>query len=134
MTDSITNLLVNKFKTNQLDNERIDLGLAYIDFNAPEPAKKAAIDAIIKNKYSYGDGFLELRQAVVRKMAIHSNVEIHKENIIATVGAANGIWLATKAVLKPRDEALFVTPTYTAIFNDIAFAKDHFKYSDDCNM
>jgi aspartate/methionine/tyrosine aminotransferase len=122
MTDSITNLLVNKFKTNQLDNERIDLGLAYIDFNAPEPAKKAAIDAIIKNKYSYGDGFLELRQAVVRKMAIHSNVEIHKENIIATVGAANGIWLATKAVLKPRDEALFVTPTYTAIFNDIAFA------------
>jgi aspartate/methionine/tyrosine aminotransferase len=122
MTNSKTNLLINKSRIKQLDNERIDLGLAYIDFNAPELAKQAAIDAIVKNKYSYGDGSLELRQAVVRKMAMHFDVEIHEENVIATVGAANGIWLATKAVLKPGDEALFVTPTYTAIFNDIAFA------------
>lgn len=132
MEDIKRNLLVStprkqlgmkqRWKYHGLGEDGISLGLAEIDFAAPEPVKKALIDAIMNDDYHYAplEGLPEFRQAVVDKMQRLHQVHIDAENVMPTVGVMNGIWLASRAILKPGDEALVLTPTYPPIFGNIA--------------
>lgn len=102
----------------------ISLGLAEIDFNAPDPVEKAVIDAVINGEYHYIDvkGLPEFLQAVVHRCEKYNHMDIEVENVLPTVGAMNGIWLTSRAVLKPRDEVLIISPIYGPIFGHMASA------------
>jgi aminotransferase len=105
-----------------LDDEGISLGLAEIDFDIPEPVKKAIIDAVLNGEYHYcpSEGLPDFLQAVVDRWKRFNNVDIKAENVLPTVGAMNGIWLTAQVCLEPRDEVLVITPIYTPILNHMA--------------
>lgn len=109
-------------KYHGLDDEGISLGLAEIDFDIPEPVKKAIINAVLNGEYHYSpiEGLPEFIQAVVDRWRRFNNVDIRAENILPTVGAMNGIWLTSEVCLKPGDEVLVVTPIYGPILSHMA--------------
>ncbi|MFB0503546.1 MAG: pyridoxal phosphate-dependent aminotransferase [Candidatus Bathyarchaeia archaeon] len=102
----------------------ISLGLAEIDFDAPDLVEKAVIDAVINGEYHYADvkGLPEFLQAVVNRCEKYNHMNIEAENVLPTVGAMNGIWLTSRAVLKPEDEVIIASPIYGPIFGHMASA------------
>ncbi|MEM3490152.1 MAG: hypothetical protein QXO75_10940, partial [Nitrososphaerota archaeon] len=71
-----------------LDDEGISLGLAEIDFDIPEPVKRAIINAVLNGEYHYSpaEGLPDFIQAVVDRWKRFNNVDIKAENILPTVG------------------------------------------------
>jgi len=110
------------WKYKGLGEDGISLGLAEIDFDVPEPVKKAMVDAVLKEEFHYTslEGLQEFLQAVVDRWERFNHVSIGTENVLPTVGAMNGIWLASRVLLKPRDEVIVVTPTYGPILRNFA--------------
>jgi len=105
-----------------LDDEGISLGLAEIDFDIPEPVKRAIINAVLNGEYYYSpaEGLPDLIQVVVDRWKRFNNVDIKAENVLPTVGAMNGIWFASEVCLNPGDEVLIVTPIYGPILDHMA--------------
>ncbi|MEM2465648.1 MAG: aminotransferase class I/II-fold pyridoxal phosphate-dependent enzyme, partial [Candidatus Bathyarchaeia archaeon] len=110
------------WKYRGLDDEGISLGLAEIDFDIPEPVKRAIINAVLNGEYHYSpvEGLPDFLQAVVDRWRRFNKVDIKVENVLPTVGAMNGIWLASQVCLNPGDEVLIVTPIYGPILNHMA--------------
>lgn len=102
----------------------ISLGLAEIDFDAPDLVEKAVIDSVISGEYHYIDvkGLPEFLQAVVDRCKKFNHMDIEVENVLPTVGAMNGIWLTSRAILEPGDEAIITSPIYGPIFGHMASA------------
>lgn len=112
------------WKYSKLDEDGISLSLAEIDFDIPEPVKKAIIKAVLKEEYHYSppEGLPEFLQAVVNRWKKFNHVDIKVDNVLPTVGAMNGIWLASRICLNPGDEAIVVTPIYGPILKHMLSA------------
>ena len=96
-----------------LDGDAISLGLAESDFEMPKEVKEAMINAILEGRYHYEIGGVpEFLQAAVEKLRRFNGIDATEEEVLPTVGAMNGIWLAHKVLLKPGDHVVVVTPTY----------------------
>jgi aspartate aminotransferase len=96
-----------------LDRDVISLGLAESDFDMPKEVKEAMINAILEGRYHYeAGGVPEFLEAAVEKLRRFNGIDATEEEVLPTVGAMNGIWLAYKVLLKPGDHAVVVTPTY----------------------
>ncbi|MEM3715861.1 MAG: pyridoxal phosphate-dependent aminotransferase [Candidatus Bathyarchaeia archaeon] len=110
------------WKYRGLDDEGISLGLAEIDFDIPEPVKRAIINAVLNGEYHYSpvEGLPDFLQAVVDRWRRFNKVDIKVENVLPIVGAMNGIWLASQVCLNSGDEVLIVTPIYGPILNHMA--------------
>ncbi len=84
--------------------------------NTPEFINEAAIKAIKDNlvsAYSPVPGLLELREAIVEKLARDNGIEAKPSEVLVTVGAIEGLFAAVLAVIDPGDEVLMPTPTYS---------------------
>ena len=86
-------------------------------FETPDHIKYAAIKALADNytHYAPSSGVLQLRQALVQKLAAKNSIQVTADEVIATVGGSQGLYGAFQCVLDPGDDALIFSPYWTPI-------------------
>jgi aspartate aminotransferase len=86
-------------------------------FETPDDIKYAAIKALADNQTHYppSSGMLSLRTALVKKLAAKNHIHATANEVIATVGASQGLYAAFQSVLGPGDDALIFSPYWTPI-------------------
>lgn len=93
--------------------------------DTPEHIKQAAIQAIndgLVGGYSNNAGLLELREEIVKKLKRDNNLTANTNEIIATVGAIEGLADAVMATVDPGDEVILPTPTYSTHIRQVQIA------------
>lgn len=98
----------------------IKLTLGEPDFNTPEHIKQAGINAIKANRshYTPNAGTPELRAAAAAYYNQKFNWHYQAENVIATVGATEGIATALQTLVNPDDVVLIPTPIFPIYIPD----------------
>lgn len=116
VADSIKLSLVRSlFNEAKKYDDVIDFTLGDPDVQPHQAIKDAACDAIQegKTRYSQNAGLLDLRQTIskyyVRKEGFEYNPETE---IMVTVGAMEGLYLALLSMLNPGDEVIMPAPYY----------------------
>lgn len=94
----------------------LSLGVGEPDFATPEHVREAAIASLKQadTKYTDNRGTVELRAAAaeyLKKFDLHYD---RQDEILITVGASEGIDLALRALVNPKDEVLVVEPSYVS--------------------
>src|ERR1700740_3621276 len=94
-------------------------------FETPEDIKYAAIKALVDNQthYAASSGLLPLRKALVNKLATKNGIQVTTDEVIATVGGAQGLYAAFQCVLDPGDDALVFSPYWTPIGDLVTVAQ-----------
>lgn len=128
LSDRINSLPVSQTlamaaKARELRNEGKDiigLSLGEPDFNTPDFIKEAAVQAINDNYNSYTpvEGYLELKEAICRKLKRDNNLVYTPNQIVVSTGAKQSIANVAMVLLNPGDEVLLPAPywvSYSAI-------------------
>ncbi|MCK9217015.1 MAG: pyridoxal phosphate-dependent aminotransferase [Firmicutes bacterium] len=92
----------------------ISLALGEPDFNTPPHIIDAMVDAARSGSthYTANKGIVELRQAICSKLLHDHNIHYNVDEIIATVGVTEGVFIALTSFLDPGDEVLIPDPTW----------------------
>src|SRR3954465_11569825 len=90
----------------------INLSIGLPDFDVPEPAKLAAIDAIRsgQNRYTQTQGIAPLRERLRADLSKEIGRDVGE--ILITSGVSGGLFLAILATIDPGDEAIFLDPYF----------------------
>ena len=98
----------------------IDLGLGEPDFDTPVHIIEAAHRAALRGETRYPPtgGTLEMRQAVVDKLARKNELNYAVDEVIVSNGAKQVLFNAMMATLEPGDEVLMCAP-YFGQYKDI---------------
>jgi aspartate aminotransferase len=93
----------------------IDLSIGEPDFDTPSHILQAAAEAMAQGRthYTATAGTMELRQAVVDKVARHNDRRILPNSVFIGVGAKQVIANALLATLEPRDEVIIPAPFWS---------------------
>ena len=101
LSDRINNLSVSQTlamaakarELTALGKDIISLSLGEPDFNTPDFIKEAAIKAIHDNWSTYPpvDGYLELKQAIVKKFQRDNGLNYQPANIVVSTGAKQSL-------------------------------------------
>ncbi len=97
--------------------DAITLGIGEPDFTTPSKALTAAIHSLEAEEthYTANSGFIELREAISDYLFDLYGIRYDAVNeIIATVGASEALFLAASTVLDPGDEMIVVTPCFVS--------------------
>lgn len=95
----------------------ISLGVGEPDFATPWHISEAAISGIEKGytMYTSNRGMPELRQELARNLSARYELEYDPDSeLLITVGVSEGLDLAMRAILNPRDEVISPEPTYVS--------------------
>lgn len=94
----------------------ISLTLGEPDFDVPQNIKQAAFDAINENysHYSPVPGFLELRQAIVKKLKRDNNLDYKPSQICVANGAKQNIFNVLAALVNDGDEVILPAPYWVS--------------------
>ncbi|OGN94971.1 MAG: aromatic amino acid aminotransferase, partial [Chloroflexi bacterium RBG_13_50_10] len=95
----------------------ISLGVGEPDFTTPWHISEAGIYSLEKGytMYTSNRGMLELRREVARYLNVQYGLEYDPETeILITVGVSEGLDLALRSILNPRDEVLCPEPSYVS--------------------
>ena len=94
----------------------LNFGAGEPDFETPERIGDAARRAIAlgQTRYTPAAGLVELRDAIVAKMARINQLEVSVEEVIATTGGKHALFLGLQALLDPGDEVLIPVPYWTS--------------------
>lgn len=98
----------------ELDNV-ISLGVGEPDFLTPWHIRNTAIDYLDKGatRYTANAGLASLRAEICNFYARKYNVEYNpKTEALVTVGGSEGIDMAIRSVISPRDDVLLVEPCF----------------------
>jgi aspartate aminotransferase/aminotransferase len=97
----------------------INLSIGLPDFDVPEPAKQAAIDAIRAghNAYTVTQGIPELRTKLQR--AVDERFRHADREVLVTSGTAGGLLLGLCCVVDPGDEVIIFDP-YFGMYRHLA--------------
>ena len=89
------------------------------DFDTPLPISEAAIAALHANQTHYGPnkGMPALREAIRARLKSGYGFDYSAEEILVTVGAAEGIMAAMLGYLDPGDEVIIFTPAFMNYVN-----------------
>ena len=93
--------------------------------DTPEHIKEGAIKAIrdgLTSGYSHNSGLMALREAIVEKLARDNNIDATVNEVIATVGAVEGLGAALLAAIDPGDEVILFSPTYSTHIRQVLLA------------
>ncbi len=93
----------------------INLSIGQPDFDVPDAAKEAAIQAIRDgfNKYTLTQGIDELRDGVRRHLAQQNRLTNHEDDMVMiTSGTSGGLLLAILTLVNPGDEVLCADPYF----------------------
>lgn len=103
----------------------ISLGIGEPDFTTPKPILQAGIRSLQNGATHYTSnwGKIELRQAIAVNLKNRYNVSYNPENeIIATVGVSEALYLAMTATLDPGDEVIIPTPCFVSYQAEVYLA------------
>lgn len=94
----------------------ISLSIGEPDFNTPEKVKEAGKKAIDENYTHYPPvpGYLDLRQAICKKLKRDNNLDYTPEQIVVSTGAKQSIANLALAVINPGDEIVIPTPYWVS--------------------
>ncbi len=103
----------------------INLSVGEPDFNTPNHIKEAAKKAIEDNysHYSPVPGYVELRQAVVRKLKRENNLDYTVDQIVVSNGAKQSIANAMMSVVNKGDEVIIPTPFWVSYSEIVKLAE-----------
>lgn len=116
---SFSQTFVMSNKVRELKAKGIDvisLTLGEPDFDVPDNIKEAAIQAIHENysHYSPVPGFLDLREAVTRKLKRDNHLHYKPTQICVTTGAKQAIYNVLAAVVQENDEVILPAPFWVS--------------------
>jgi len=120
---SYSQTFVMSNKVREMKSKGIDvigLTLGEPDFDIPDNIKQAAFDAINQNysHYSPVPGFLELREAIVKKLKRDNNLEYSTNQIVVSNGAKQSIFNILFSLINDGDEVILPTP-YWVSYNEM---------------
>ncbi|MDR1913499.1 MAG: aminotransferase class I/II-fold pyridoxal phosphate-dependent enzyme [Clostridiales bacterium] len=95
----------------------ISLGVGEPDFDTPWNIREEAIYRLEAGNtvYTSNAGLLDLRKAISKYMFDRFDLRYdYSDQILATVGASEGIDIALRAILDPGDEVLVVEPCFVS--------------------
>ena len=103
------------------------------DFDTPKHIKKALYEASLEgyNGYAPSEGYLELREEIIKREKKRNNVDYTTEDICITTGVTESLQILLNASLDPNDELLIPGPTYPQ-YNLITFFNDALPISYRC--
>lgn len=109
-------------KANQLEaagKKMVHLEIGRLDFDTPEHIKDAAKEALDQGLVHYAPnlGLPVFRQAVTAAIQRQTGVSYSDKEVIATIGATQGAFLAMAAFLEKGDEVIIPTPTFVSYMN-----------------
>ncbi|MCS7034952.1 MAG: aminotransferase class I/II-fold pyridoxal phosphate-dependent enzyme [Phycisphaerae bacterium] len=90
----------------------INLSIGLPDFDVPEPAKVAAVEAIRRgeNRYTQTQGIAALRERLRHDLSCELGRDIGE--VLITSGVSGGLFLAMLACIDPGDEVIFLDPYF----------------------
>ena len=90
----------------------INFSIGLPDFDVPEIAKDAAIEAIRagSNRYTQTQGIAPLRQRLRKDLSAEFGRDVGE--VLVTSGVSGGLLLAMLATIDPGDEAVFLDPYF----------------------
>lgn len=99
----------------------ISLSLGEPDFNTPDFIKDSAIQAIKDNYHAYSpvDGYVELKEAIAKKLKRDNNLDYSPSQIVVSTGAKQALSNIVWSLLNPGDEVILPCP-YWVSYSDIA--------------
>jgi aminotransferase len=103
----------------------ISLGIGEPDFTTPQPILEAGVRSLQAGEthYTSNSGKLDLRQGIADNLERLYGVKYDPVNeIIATVGVSEALYLAFMALLDPGDEVIIPTPCFVAYQAEVYLA------------
>src|SRR6204780_4565227 len=90
----------------------INFSIGLPDFDVPDVAKEAAIEAIRAghNRYTQTQGIAPLRERLRKDMSVEFGRDVGE--VLITSGVSGGLMLAILATIDPGDEAIFLDPYF----------------------
>ncbi len=103
----------------------INLSVGEPDFDTPDHIKEAAKKAVDDNysHYSPVPGFLQLREAVVRKLKRENNLEYTPDQIVVSNGAKQSIANAVMSIINPGEEIIIPAPFWVSYSEIVKLAE-----------
>lgn len=94
----------------------ITLSIGEPDFNTPDNAKQAGIDAINNNITHYPPvpGFMELRQAIAEKLKRDNGLKYDASQIVVSTGAKHSLINVFMCILNDGDEVIVPAPYWVS--------------------
>ncbi len=98
----------------------IGLSLGEPDFNTPDYIKDAAIQAVNEdyNSYTPVDGYVDLKNAIIKKFKRDNNLEYTSSQIVVSTGAKQALYNVAQVILNEDDEVILPCP-YWVSYSDI---------------
>ena len=105
--------------------DAVNLGIGEPDFDVPENIKAAMKDAIDEGytKYTSNKGLIELREAIVKKLAKDNNIKTDAENVIVTSGASEALYDCAQALFEKGDNVLVPNPGFLSYYTCVRLAE-----------
>jgi len=103
----------------------IGLSLGEPDFNTPDFIKEAAIKAINDNYNSYTpvDGYVELKDAIIKKFKRDNNLTYDHSQIVVSTGAKQSLANVAMVLLNPGDEVILPCPYWVSYAEIVKLAE-----------
>lgn len=103
----------------------IGLGVGEPDFNTPDYIVEAAEKAMKTGltRYTSSGGILELRQAIVNKMAKDHNLTYQTNEVVVTTGAKLALYSLFQVVLNKGDEVIIPAPYWVSYTEQVKLAE-----------
>lgn len=103
----------------------IGLSLGEPDFNTPDYIKDAAIQAIHENYSSYTpvDGYVELKDAIIKKFKRDNNLTYNHSQIVVSTGAKQALANLAAVLINKGDEVILPCP-YWVSYADLVKLND----------
>ncbi|MEG2337283.1 MAG: pyridoxal phosphate-dependent aminotransferase [Bacteroidales bacterium] len=106
-------------RSSELQSQGIDvinLSIGEPDFDTPELIKKAGVEGIEKNFTHYPPvpGYLDLREAIAKKLIRDNNLEYKPSQIVVSNGAKHSLTNVFLATLNEGDEVIIPTPYWVS--------------------
>ena len=103
----------------------ISLGIGEPDFTTPKPILDAGIRSLQNGEthYTSNHGKMELRQGISDNLKKLYKVDYNPaDEIVATVGVSEALYLAFTAILEPGDEVIIPTPCFVSYQAEVILA------------
>ena len=90
----------------------VNLSVGEPDFFTPDHVKEAAKEAVDKNFsfYSPGDGYMDLRKAIVAKFKNENNLDYTPQQVIVSNGAKHSLANVIMSIVDDNDEVIVPAP------------------------
>ena len=102
----------------------ISFSLGEPDFNSPECASKAAIDAINRGEshYTLNSGIIELRKEICNYYKRRFGLEYTPDEVLVAPGAKPLLYEALQMLVDPGDEVLLFSPAWVSYVEQLHLA------------